>query len=331
MTSWRRRFFSIEVDKLKRGRFAPTPSGPMHLGNALAALLAWLQIRQEDGQIVLRIEDIDLQRSRREYVELIIADLKWLGLDWEEGPDIGGPYGPYLQSQRMDQYEAVLGQLEQADLLYPCYCSRAEMIAIASAPHELGVVYPGTCRTLSANEREHKKQFKNPSTRFLAEKKEIVFSDLALGEQVFPPGYGGDFIVKRADGMFSYQLAVVVDDVQMGITDVLRGRDLLHSTPRQLMLYQVLGVKPPHYTHIPLVHGPDGERLAKRHGSIALHDLRQLGTSPQSIIGLLAFLCGWTETWEPLQAKELIGCFQPAQLPQESFRLSEEMLRTLTT
>ncbi|EFM13168.1 Glutamyl/glutaminyl-tRNA synthetase, class Ic, catalytic domain [Paenibacillus curdlanolyticus YK9] len=315
-----------------RGRFAPTPSGLMHIGNARTALLAWLQIRQAGGQFVLRMEDIDKPRSKAQFASQALEDLRWLGLDWDEGPDVGGPYAPYQQSLREQLYEDALGQLEQRGRLYPCFCSRAELLAVASAPHGLsaeGPAYGGTCRNLTASERAERCLHKHPSIRFTMEERDIVFEDGIAGLQAFPPGAGGDFVVKRADELFSYQLAVVVDDIAMGITDVLRGYDLLDSTPRQLMLYEALGATPPRFAHVPLLLGEDGKRLAKRHGSISLAAIRERGVQPERVLGLLAAMSGLIDRPAPIAAGELVGGFTLAQIPREPVIVDSQTLEWL--
>ncbi|MGG4032512.1 tRNA glutamyl-Q(34) synthetase GluQRS [Paenibacillus cisolokensis] len=315
-----------------RGRFAPTPSGFLHIGNARTALLAWLQVRKAGGQFLLRMEDIDKPRSRPEYARQIIDDLRWLGLDWDEGPDVGGPFAPYVQSEREALYEEALSKLDAAGLLYPCYCSRAELQAIASAPHGLaseGPAYPGTCRELTAAEREARAARKPPSLRFMTDNAPIFFEDLAAGRQSFPGGPGGDFIVKRADGIFSYQLAVVVDDAAMGITDVLRGSDLLDSTARQLVLFEALGLAPPRYAHVPLLNGPDGRRLSKRHGAVALAALRSAGTSAENLVGYLAYWSGLLDRPEPVRAEELIPGFRLSRVPKHPVAVSADVLERL--
>ncbi|CAM3151862.1 tRNA glutamyl-Q(34) synthetase GluQRS [Paenibacillus lupini] len=316
-----------------RGRFAPTPSGMMHLGNAWAALLAWLQIRKQNGQFVLRMEDIDGPRCRPELAEQALADLRWLGLDWDEGPDVGGPYAPYTQSERIHLYGAAMEKLLQSGQLYPCYCSRAELHAIASAPHGLsaeGPAYPDTCRLLTAEERQERQVHKDPSLRFRTdEERPILFNDGIAGIQHFPPGAGGDFVVRRADGIVSYQLAVVVDDAAMGITDVLRGGDLLDSTPRQLMLYDALGLQAPRFAHIPLLLGEDGKRLAKRHGDTSLAGLKAAGVRSEQIIGWLAYLAGQLERFEPVAASELIHCFDLTRIPTESITIHDTLMKRL--
>ena len=307
---------------MRRGRFAPTPSGKMHLGNARTALLAWLHMRSLGGTFVLRMEDIDTERSRAKWAELALLDLRWLGLDWDEGPDVGGPYSPYTQSERLERYDDALRRLEASGAVYPCYCSRADILGAASAPHGLsaeGPVYPGTCRHLEPAERAEKAQRKAPSLRFaLPANREIRFVDGIAGPQLFPSGSGGDFIVRRADGLHSYQLSVVVDDADMKITDVLRGRDLLDSTPRQILLDETLGLPVPEFLHVPLLNGPDGKRLAKRHGGIAISAFRERGTSPERLVGWLAHVSGLIDRYEPISAAELVPIFDLSRTPREA-------------
>ncbi|OWA37840.1 tRNA glutamyl-Q(34) synthetase GluQRS [Saccharibacillus sp. O16] len=307
---------------MRRGRFAPTPSGKMHLGNARTALIAWLHMRSVGGEFVLRMEDIDTARSREEWAQLALTDLRWLGLNWDEGPDVGGPYAPYTQSQRLERYEEALKQLQASGSVYPCYCSRADILSAVNAPHGLnseGPAYTGTCRHLSAAQRAERAQHKEPSLRFaLPEGREVQFDDGIAGRQYFPPGSGGDFVVRRADGLLGYQLAVVVDDADMRITDVLRGEDLLDSTPRQILLDEALGLEIPQFLHVPLLNGPDGKRLAKRHGGISISAYRERGTPPEQLVGWLAHVSGLIDRPEPLTAAELIGHFDLARIPREA-------------
>ncbi|WP_223067432.1 tRNA glutamyl-Q(34) synthetase GluQRS [Paenibacillus caui] len=315
-----------------RGRFAPTPSGAMHLGNAKIALLSWLQVRSAGGVFVLRIEDIDVQRSRPHLIQSIIDDMKWLGLDWDEGPGKGGPYGPYTQSERLERYEDALQKLQQKGRLYPCYCSRAELLSVAGAPHGLaseGAPYPGTCRALTQEERAVRERRKKPAIRFALKDEQYTVQDGIAGPHSFPKGSGGDFIVKRADGMYSYQLAVTIDDAAMRITHVLRGDDLLDSTPRQLALYEALNLAPPRFAHAPLIMGEDGHRLAKRHGDLSLSFLRSTGVQPQKVIGWLAFISGLTDRPEPLQPSDLTSGFELHSISKTPFTLTQQMNREL--
>ncbi|WP_410769141.1 tRNA glutamyl-Q(34) synthetase GluQRS [Fontibacillus sp. BL9] len=317
---------------MRRGRFAPTPSGHMHLGNAKIALLSWLQMRAAGGVFMIRVEDIDIQRSRPEFTECILEDLRWLGLDWDEGPGADGASGPYWQSQRLNYYEEALTRLQDTGRLYPCYCSRSELLAVAGAPHGLsseGAPYAGTCRGLSPAERSERAARKTPSLRFAMGTEPIRFHDGIAGPQAFPPGSGGDFVVRRADGLYSYQLAVTVDDALMGITDVLRGGDLLDSTPRQLELYAALELTSPAFAHAPLLLGEDGRRLAKRHGDLGITSLRANGSKPEAVIGWLAYISGLTDRFEPLAAHELIPSFSLERVSKQNYILDQRILNRL--
>ena len=291
-----------------RGRLAPSPTGKLHLGTARTALVAWLAARSADGALVLRIEDIDTPRVVAGAAEAIIDDLRWLGLDWDEGPDVGGAFGPYLQSERHARYDAALHTLQQSGRLFACTCTRAELARASSAPHgDLGPRYPGTCRhTPTEPGRPHALRFHMPHAE--------PFIDRVYGPQ--PLGEGDDFVVHRSDGLYAYQLAVVVDDLAMGITEVVRGADLLSSTPRQIALYRALGAAPPTFAHVPLVLGEDGQRLAKRHGAIALSDFRARGVSPQAVIGRLAASLAIVPTDAPVSAHELLAHFELSRLPK---------------
>ena len=316
-----------------RGRFAPTPSGPLHLGNAAAALLSWLQIRRAGGRFVLRIEDIDRPRARPQWAAQIIEDLRWLGIDWDEGPDIGGPHAPYRQSERSGLYADALQRLERAGRLYPCFCSRAELFAIAGAPHGLaaeGPAYPGTCRSLPDEERARRAARKPPSWRFALPDEPIRFCDGVAGPQCLSPGHGGDFVVRRADGVFAYQLAVVVDDAAMRITDVLRGADLLDSTARQLSLFAAFEWPAPRYCHIPLILGPDGRRLAKRDRSAAIAGMRAAGAAPEEVVGCLAHLCGLRDRAEPAKPGDLVDAFSTGAMPRHPVTVSAGALERLS-
>ncbi len=296
------------------GRFAPSPTGPLHLGNAWSFLLAWLAARAEGGRVILRHEDIDPDRSRQEWMDAIERDLRWLGLDWDEGPN-HGPHGPYHQSLCRHLYEKALDKLRARGLVYPCYCTRKELRLMAGAPHgaadglgDEGAAYPGTCRHLTPEERAHKEaEGRKPALRLLCPDDEVTcFDDLVLGPQRIPlQRCGGDFALRRSDGVWAYQLAVVVDDMRMGVTQVVRGEDILLSTPRQLLLYRLLGGDPPSFAHIPLLHDARGERLAKRHKSLSLAALRESGCSPLAVVGYLARLAGLQEKDEPISPARL--------------------------
>ncbi|MNZ42178.1 Glutamate--tRNA ligase 1 [compost metagenome] len=319
---------------MRRGRFAPTPSGDMHLGNAKIALLSWLQMRAVDGVYILRIEDIDTQRSSRHIAERIMEDLHWLGLDWDEGPDskMVEPSKSYWQSERASFYEEALSKLHSFGLLYPCYCSRAGLLAVGDAPHGLsseGIPYAGTCRELTREEQMSKEIHKTPSLRFTLGNDGVTFVDGITGPQTFSPQSSGDFVVRRADGLYSYQLAVTVDDALMGITDVLRGDDLLDSTPRQLWLYDALGLTPPSYSHVPLIYGEDGHRLAKRHGDLGISALRSSGAKPEKIVGWLAYISGLIDRPEPVAAADLISDFTLESISHGPFILTDALIQKL--
>jgi glutamyl-tRNA synthetase len=292
-----------------RGRYAPSPTGDLHLGNLRTALLAWLFARCTDGQFVLRVEDLDRPRVRPGASERMIFDLRWLGLDWDEGPDIGGPYAPYIQSERQEIYMTYLQRLQEKDLIYPCYCSRAEIARAASAPHgNEGPRYPGACRYLTqAQRKEHEANNRRPSMRFrVDDARTVSFTDLLVGplEQRVQQTVG-DFIVCRSDGIFAYQFAVVVDDALTHINQVVRGVDLLESTARQILLFEALGFQVPTFAHIPLLLDEHGKRFSKRTQSAGLEPLRAAGVTPEQIVGQMAAECGLVDRGEQLSAGEL--------------------------
>jgi glutamyl-tRNA synthetase len=297
------------MQPLIRGRYAPSPTGDLHPGNLRTALLAWLFARYSDGQFMLRIEDLDLPRVRPGASERMLFDLRWLGLNWDEGPDIGGPYAPYIQSERQEIYMTYLQRQQDKGLIYPCYCSRAEIARVASAPHgNEGPRYPGTCRYLTqAQRRQHEAQNRRPSMRFLVNDEQTVsFTDLLVGpvEQQVQQAVG-DFIVCRSDGIFAYQFAVVVDDALMQINQVVRGVDLLQSTARQILLFKALGFEVPNYAHVPLLLDEHGKRFSKRIQSAGLESLRSSGATPEQIVGQMASECGLVDRGEQLSAEEL--------------------------
>jgi glutamyl-queuosine tRNA(Asp) synthetase len=263
-----------------RGRIAPSPTGYLHLGHARTFWAAQQRTREQGGMLVLRNEDLDAMRSKPEFVQAMLEDLKWFGFEWQEGPDIGGPFAPYQQSERFHLYRAALEQLRAGGFIYPCICSRKDIQQAAQAPHAADdeVIYPGTCR---ANQ---KSQITNQqySWRFrVPDGEAISFIDGALGLQSFVAGRDfGDFVLWRHDSVPSYQLAVVVDDAAMRITEVVRGADLLVSTARQLLLYRALGLSAPNFFHCPLMLDERGERLAKRYEALSLRQLRGSGKSP---------------------------------------------------
>ena len=306
------------------GRFAPSPSGRIHLGNILCCLLAWLSVRRQGGEVVLRIEDLDTARCPRRYADQMEEDLRWLGLDWDRGPTVGGPDGSYYQSERTALYQAALERLEQMGLVYPCFCTRAELHA-ASAPHrEDGqVVYAGTCRHLTAAEIAEKAKRRAPALRLRVSAETWAFTDGHMGPYSENLARDcGDFLLRRSDGMFAYQLAVVVDDAAMGVTEVVRGADLLDSTPRQLYLYHLLGLTPPKFLHFPLLLAPDGRRLSKRDADAGLDVLRDRA-APAEVLGKLAYLAGFNPSAEPKTAQQLLADFAWDKVPREDIRIPE--------
>lgn len=317
---------------LVRGRFAPTPSGRMHLGNVLCALLAWLSVRAQRGVILLRIEDLDSERCPLSYAKALEDDLRWLGLDWDEGgldgTDKSG--GSCIQSRRTAHYEKTLEALRACAVLYPCFCSRAELHA-AQAPHlsDGRVLYAGTCKALTPEEARLKLALRPAAIRIAVPDEVVCFTDLCRGEyEENLKKDCGDFILKRSDGVFAYQLAVAADDMEMGVTEVVRGADLLFSAARQIWLIGLLGGRPPVYGHIPLLLAPDGRRLSKRDADLDLSALKKRFSAEQ-ILGLLAHLCGLTETEEPISAKELIPLFSWDKLKKENIRLSASFYASL--
>ena len=306
------------------GRFAPSPSGRIHLGNILCCLLAWLSVRRQGGEVVLRIEDLDTARCPRRYAHQMEEDLRWLGLDWDRGPTVGGPDGSYYQSERTALYQAALERLEGMGLVYPCFCTRAELHA-ASAPHrEDGqVVYAGTCRHLTAAEIAEKAKHRAPALRLRVPSETWGFTDghMGLYSEVLARDCG-DFLLRRSDGMFAYQLAVVVDDAAMGVTEVVRGADLLDSTPRQLYLYHLLGLTPPKFIHFPLLLAPDGRRLSKRDADAGLDVLRDRATAAE-VLGKLAYLAGFNPSAEPKTAQQLLADFAWDKVPRADIRIPE--------
>lgn len=306
------------------GRYAPSPSGRMHLGNLCCCLLAWLSAKSKGGKVVLRIEDLDTARCPRKFAELLQQDLAWLGLSADEGGDMGGPDGPYYQSERSAIYQQFYDVLWKKGLVYPCFCSRSQLHA-ADAPHRSDgqVVYAGTCRNLTPEQAAEKALRRPPAWRVRVPDETIGFTDGHLGyyEENLARDCG-DFYLRRADGVFAYQLAVVVDDAFMGVTEVVRGADLLSSTPRQLWLYRTLGLNAPEFIHMPLLLAPDGRRLSKRDGDESLENL-QAKYTPEEIIGRLAYACGLQKAPDPRTPAELADGFSWEKVPRQDIVLPE--------
>lgn len=306
-----------QVEGGPRGRHAPSPTGRLHLGNARTALLTWLDLRSRGGRVVLRIEDNDPARSRVELEQRIYRDLAWLGLHWDEGPDVGGAFGPYRQSERGELYAAALARLE----VYACTCSRAELRELPTMGSTGETVYPGRCRAgVLAPGRPAAVRWRVPPG-------EVEFVDRVRGpvrqrvaEEV------GDFVLRRADGAWAYQLAVVVDDGLMRIDEVLRGADLLDSTPRQILLQRALGLPTPTYAHVPLILGPGGAKLSKRDGAPDLSALRERGVAAERVIAVLAGSLGLVdESVEAVAASELVAGFALGRLHERPLALGRLM------
>ena len=296
------------------GRFAPTPSGRMHLGNVFAALIAWLSVRSRDGALVLRMEDLDTQRTSADFADILRDDLRWLGLnwDWETAP----------QSQRSEVYDRYFEKMMDEGLLYPCYCTRSQLHSV-NAPHlsDGTYVYPGTCRTLTEPPAGRK-----PAWRVMVPDRDWSFRDRVQGDYSLNLATGcGDMVVRRADGVYVYQLAVTVDDGESGVTEVVRGMDLLSSAPRQMYLQELLGFAHPAYGHVPMLMAPDGRRLSKRDKDLDLGYLRS-HISPEQLIGTLAFSSGLIDRPAAISAGELAAEFSWEKLRQEDVYLDAKTL-----
>ncbi len=290
------------------GRFAPSPSGRMHLGNVYAALMAWLSVRSQGGRMVLRIEDLDDRCRRGRWDALLIEDLEWLGLDWDEGP--------VYQSDRRDRYERAFEALRAQGLLYPCFCSRAEL-HVASAPHASDgtPIYAGTCRGLSAEDVARRRTERPGAWRLRVPDADDPRGDVAFTDRVYGPQHEtlardcGDFLVRRSDGVFAYQLAVCVDDAEMGVNEVVRGRDLLGSSARQMYLQDLLGLPHPAYAHVPLLVTAEGRRLSKRERDCDLGELRARFGTPEALLGMVAHAAGIAPDARPRSADDLVELF----------------------
>jgi glutamyl-tRNA synthetase len=297
-----------------RVRFAPSPTGQLHVGNARTALFNWLLARGKGGTFVLRIEDTDVERSTPESEAAIVRDLRWLGLDWDEGPDLGGACGPYRQSERLHLYESYSNELMSNGHAYYCFCSREQLEAERRAAVAAGqpARYSGRCRTVTREQVEARTAAgERPAIRFrVPEGREVIFSDAVRGEVRFHTDVIGDPIIIRADGMPAYNFAVVIDDALMAITHVIRGEDHLSNTPRQILMYEALAFTPPAFAHLALVMGPDHSPLSKRHGATSVVEFRAKGYLPESLVNYLA-LIGWSPGGndELLPASELARRF----------------------
>ena len=299
------------------GRFAPTPSGRMHLGNVFAALVAWLSVRKDNGHMVLRMEDLDTQRTSPEFAQVLRQDLVWLGLSWDQETQ--------PQSQRSQIYNDYFEKLEAMGLLYPCYCTRSQLHSV-NAPHlsDGTYVYAGTCRNLSESQ---KAAFgRAPAWRVMVPDQEWTVHDKIQGTYTENLStHCGDFVVRRADGVYVYQLAVTVDDALAGVNQVVRGMDLLSSSPRQMYLQSLLGFSHPEYAHVPMLLAPDGRRLSKRDKDLDLGYLRS-HTTPEKLIGVLAHAAGLLDTPVPISAKELASQFSFEKIRGDAIYLDAKSL-----
>lgn len=342
------------------GRLAPSPTGALHVGNARSFLLAWLSARQQQGELYLRIEDIDSPRVKPWAVESTLEDLHWLGLDWDQFESATGEEYAWRQTQRMPRYRQVLDELLSRAAIYPCQCSRSDVAAAASAPHEQnldGVVYPGTCRPVSpstefngspapfstqpdgkdidGSQTAGSKTDTSPfNWRFLVSNQVQRWIDGCCGPQTLNPAKDlGDFVIAKGEGTPAYQLAVVVDDHDMGVTEVVRGDDLIYSTYRQLAIHSCLGWSPPRYFHAPLMIGPDGRRLAKRHGDTRIQSLREQGISAEAVIGYLAWTLGLSDDPVLTNPRSLVGALDWQSLPAQptvfEYQAGLDLLRSM--
>ena len=280
-----------------RVRFAPSPTGQLHVGNVRTALFNWLLARGHGGTFILRIEDTDVERSTRESESAIFADLRWLGLDWDEGPDVGGQHGPYRQSERLHLYASYAQELLNNDAAYYCFCSTAQLEAERRDALAAGrpALYAGTCRRLSREQAQSRiAAGERPAIRFrVPQGRELVFDDVVRGAINVSTDVVGDWVIVRADGHPAYNFAVVVDDALMEVTHVIRGEDHISNTPRQLLVYEALGFSPPAFAHLSLVMGPDHTPLSKRHGATSVAEFRAKGYLPEALVNYLA-LIGWS-------------------------------------
>ncbi len=302
-------YFEPNANRPVVGRFAPSPTGRMHAGNIYAALSAWLVAKSQGGTIVLRIEDLDRERSKAEYITAVQRDFELLGLTWDQGP--------FFQHDRDEAYLEAFSDLERKGLVYPCFCTRADLHA-ASAPHRgEKFVYPGTCRGLTAEQIAEKSIRRAPAQRLRVPDAAYSFEDMVQGRYEQNVAHDcGDFLIRRSDQAFAYQLAVVVDDAALGVTSIVRGVDLLCSTPQQLYLQELLGLDHPRYAHIPLLVAEKNRRLSKRDHDAGIEELLARFKTPEAIIGHIAGICGLAPTCDPATPEQLLATFDVARLPE---------------
>jgi glutamyl-tRNA synthetase len=322
---------SVTLDSLPvTTRFAPSPTGSLHLGNARTALFSYLWARKSGGRFILRIEDTDVERSQLRFRDELMADLRWLGMDWDEGPDIGGPSEPYSQAERGEFYNTLFGRLQADGLAYPCYCTEEELELSRKLQRMAGKPprYAGTCRQLTAPQRaEREARGLRPTLRFAVPGDEVIqFTDAVHGPQRFMSGDIGDFIIRRDDGTSAFFFCNAVDDSAMGVTQVLRGDDHLTNTPRQLMILDALGMRHPSYGHVGLLVGEDGAPLSKRHGSTSAQEFRARGFLPEALLNHLFRLGHASDHDGWLAAADMPAHFRPEHLGRAPARFDEAQL-----
>jgi glutamyl-tRNA synthetase len=318
-------------DEPVRCRIAPAPTGYLHVGNARTALYNWLFARHHGGSFVLRIEDTDRKRSTEEAIGIVVDSLRWLGLDWDEGPEVGGPFGPYRQTERLAVYEEATDRFLKQDRAYFCYCTPEELEDRRRAALKGGATpgYDGRCRNLSPQERRAFEAEGRPrAVRFAMTAEDITVHDLIRGDAHFPASDLRDFVIMRSDGTPTYLLAAAVDDVKMEMTHVIRGEDLLPSTPRQLQIIEALGASPPAYAHLPLIVGPDRQPLSKRHGSVAVEWFKEQGFLPEALVNYLALL-GWSydETTTFFSLQDLVKKFDLSRVSHNAAAFDLQKLK----
>lgn len=290
-----------------RVRFAPSPTGHLHIGNARTAIINWIFAKKASGKFILRIEDTDVERSTGASEQSIFDDLKWLGLDWQEGPEVGGSHGPYIQSDRLEIYQKQLDILRKKELAYPCYCTEEELEEKRKAAKAGGedLYYDRKCLNLSEQEkRDLENAGRKPVYRFYVNPGEIKWEEPVKGTLTFDGGNFGDFVIMRADGIPTYNFAAAVDDALMKISHVIRGDDHVSNTPKQIMLYQALGFDPPQFVHVPMILGPDRTRLSKRHGATSVGEFKDNGYLPEALINFLSLLSWSSESGDEILSKD---------------------------
>lgn len=313
-----------------RGRLAPSPTGALHLGNIRTFMVAWLRARSLGGEVVFRMEDLDHPKNKPGAEAQTMEDLRWLGFDWDEGPDVGGPFAPYVQSRRRELYAEALARLVRDGRAYPCVCARRDVESAQSAPHAGETLfYPGTCRGRFASFADAAAAIpgRTPAWRFrVGEGESESFHDVFCGDVSQDLSrFCGDFVLARDALGAGYTLAVAVDDAAMGITEVVRGDDLLDATPRQLAVFRALGLAPPAFLHVPLLVGPDGMRLAKRHGDSRISRYREAGVPPRRILGYLAHVSGLAGEGESVSLRDLLPRFDLSKIPRTPVVVSDSL------